>query len=171
MNKAKNNKKGNKNNNGYFIQNAQKYGDDFLKRKRADEIKRDAPRIFKDIAFAGGNVGSITKYFMNYSFVRNLIFVADELYKIENATCIGLNSYYQQQTNNGCYQEEERIPDILSRKSQSREAYNIIVSGLNNIIRELDNIKLGKDKIAVYLSVGKYLKGMSLGLKNYRYML
>ena len=84
MGKGKNNKKGNKNsNNGYFFQNAQKYGEDFLKRKRADEIKKDAPRIFKDIAFANGSVGSITKYFMNYSFVRNLMFVADEFYKTE----------------------------------------------------------------------------------------
>lgn len=171
MGKMKGKKQPKQNNNGYFAQNALKYGDDFLKRKRSDELKRDAPKIFKDIAFAGGRVGSITKYFMNQSFVRNISFVADELYKTENASCIGLNIYYRQSIEQGTYNEDERLLDVLNKKAQQAEAYNIILTGLNNIVRELDSIKVGKDKMAVYYMVGKYLKSMSINLKNYRFVL
>jgi len=159
------------NNNGYFVQNAQKYGEDFHKRKRPDDLRKEAPKIFKDIAFMRGNIGSIIKYFMDYQFVNNIMIVADDEYRCKNATCIGLSTYYNQQMANGTYNKDQRIPEFLNEVTRQTEAYNIITTRLNNILNELDSLKRGKDKMAVYVSIGNYLKSMSISLKDYRYLL
>ena len=161
----------NNNNNGYFTQNAQRYGKDFHKRVRPDELKKDACKIFKDVAFMKGRISEIVEYFMDYQFVNNLRLVADDLYRVNNATCVGLSTYYQQQMNSGTYSQDERIPEYINESTRKTEAYNIIVTTLNNILNEIDSLNHGKDKMAVYVTIGNHLKSMSIRLKDYRYML
>lgn len=159
------------NNNGYFVQNAQRFGKDFHKRKRPDEIQRDAPKIFKDIAFMRGHVGSIVEYFMDHQFVYNILMVADDKLRYANASYIGLSTYYNQQVASGTYNNDERIPEYMNDLSKQVDAYSIITTRLNNILNEIGSLKQGKDRMAVYVSVGNYLKSMSFALKDYRYKL
>ncbi len=159
------------NNNSYFVQNSLRYGKDFHKRKRPDELKKEAPRIFKDIAFMRGRVGDIVEYFMDFQFVNNIRMVADDEYRCNNATCVGLTTYYQQQMSAGTYNQDERIPEYLNEKTRVTEAYCIISTGLNNILNELDSLNRGRDRMSVYLSVGNYLKSMSINLGEYRHIL
>lgn len=169
--KFKNNKKKQNNNNGYFAQNVQRFGENFHEKKNPEELKKDAPRIFKDIAFLNGRVSDIIKYFMSEQFVNNLKFVADDLYRYNNAVCIGLTSYYQQQTNSGQYSQDERIPEILNEETKKTTAYGIIMVGLTNISNELSNLHMGKDRLSVYYTIGSHLKSMSINLRQYRFIL
>lgn len=170
--KFKNNKKKqNNNNNGYFAQNVQKYGENFHEKKNAEELKKDAPRIFKDIAFLNGRVSGIIEYFMSEQFVNNLKYVADDLYRYNNAVCIGLTTYYQQQTNSGQYSQDERIPEILNDETKRTTAYGIIMTGLTNISNELNSLHAGKDRLSVYYAIGNHLKSMSINLRNYRFII
>lgn len=172
-NKPNNNqqKRRNNNNNNYFVQNSLRYGKDFHLRKRSDELKKDANKIFKDIAFMKGKVGDIIEYFMSVQFVRNLGLVADDMYRYEHATCVGLSTYYQQQKSSGTYDESEKIPEYLNEKTKLSGAYYIIAIGLNNIINMLDDLNRGVDRMSVYISVGNYLKSMSINLWDYRHIL
>lgn len=159
------------NNNGYFAQNVQRFGKDFLKRKRPDDVKRDAPRVFKDIAFCNGYVGSITEYFLDPQFVKNLILAANESYQEYSLTVVGLTTYIQQQTGSGVIAPQDQVQEMIVLRSKQKEAYDIILAGLNNIIIELDNLKMGKDRLAVYMTVCGFLKQISFNLKNYRYVI
>lgn len=159
------------NNNGYFVQNAQRFGKDFHKRKRPDEIQKDAPKIFKDIAFMRGHVSDIIEYFMDHQFVYNILIVADDKLRCANATHIGLSTYYNQQMASGTYNTDEKILEYMNDYSRQVEAYTIITSRLNNILNEIGSLKQGKDRMSVYVSIGNYLKSMSFALKDYRYKL
>lgn len=170
-NNKPNQKKKQNNNNGYFVQNSQKFGKDFLSKKRSNDIKRDAPRIFKDIGFSNGFVGSIGEYFLDRSFIKNLIIVASEQYQEYSATVTGLTMYYKAQSESGMLNPEEKIQEVLNMRSKQAEAYNIILIGLNNILNEIDTLKFGRDKLSVYLSVCEYLRSISFNLKPYRHLI
>ena len=174
MGKFSNNKKTvkkKKQNNGYFAQNEKKFGKDFLKTKREEDIKRDAPRIFKDIAFCFGDVGSIGCYFLDKKFVNTLYLYAYNMYIEYDMTTKGLTAYINSELkNNTVLDPKYGVEDMIKTKSKLSASYCIIAQGLNNILNTL-TMEKGIDRLALYCHVCAILKQMSLQLKDYRYVL
>lgn len=174
MGKFNNNKKTakkKKQNNGYFAQNEKKFGKDFLKTKREEDIKRDAPRIFKDIAFCFGDIGPIGGYFLDKKFVNTLYLYASSMYIEYDMTAKGLTAYINTELqNNTMLDPRAGVDEMIKTKSKLAAAYGIIAQGFNNILNTL-TMEKGIDRLALYCHVCAILKQMSLQLKDYRYVL
>ena len=176
MNGKFNNKKGGmkkskKLNNGYFAQNVKKFGKNFIASKRDDEIKRDAPRVFKDIAFCYGDVGSIGEYFIDKRFVNSLYQYALSMYTEYELTSKGLIAYMNSEAEkNISIDPRMGIDEMIKTKTKQAAAYSIIVQGLNNILNTL-KMESNLDRLALYCHVCITLKQISIQLKDYRYVL
>lgn len=165
-------KKSKRNNNGYFSQNIKKFGKDFIKNKRDDEIKRDISRIFKDVAFSAGQTGSYGEFFLDKRFVTALYQEASSRCMEYEYTSKGLVAYMNEEAKNSSVdpRTEKEISEMIQTKSKLAVAYGIISQGLNNI---LNTLKIGKqsDRLVLYCKVCMILKQMSMQLKDYRYVL
>lgn len=63
--------------NNYFSINAQKFGDNFIAQKSAQDIQRDAKKkLFKDMVFGNIDYSVYGQYFTDATFLDNLITVA-----------------------------------------------------------------------------------------------
>ena len=172
---AKNHKKGNgkkkPNQNGYFASNIKRSGKDFLKLKRDDELRRDAPRIFKDIAFCFGDVGQIVPYFMDKRLVTILYQYAKNASIEYSMTSKGLSTYVQNNAQDPTLSDPTlAIEDMIKTKAKLASAYSIINGSLNNLINIL-SVDQNLDKLVLYCHIGMELKAMSVRLKDYRYLL
>jgi len=170
MAKPKKNKSKNKpNNNGYFYQNSQKFGPDFLRQKRVDDLRKDAPRIFKDIAFSGGFVGSITHYFLTYNFVKNMQTVSANMQREAAATAIGLQTYIQQSQTQGL-PVDKHLQTTYDTKRQLADAYKIIYDGFSTLLQVIDSSS-PRSGFCKFVDAGSVLKEISYKLKPYKYIL
>lgn len=154
----------------YFSQNVEKFGPDFLKRKRPDELKRDAIRIFKDIAHSKGYVGGIGVYFTNnYNFVKIMRDASNAMQVEENAIVLGLSTYVKNMQDMGTQPDEHIIHQHNDHKGRLK-ALTIIGMGLDSIITIID-LNNPWDNIYKYVKVCGVLQSMSLQLKDYKYYL
>lgn len=155
----------------YFSQNAEKFGADFLKKKRPDELKRDAIRVFRDIAHSRGYVGQIGTYFTtnNMNFVKIMRESANTMLVEENAIVVGLSTYVKNMQDMGTQPDESVLFSFNSHKGKLK-ALQTINTGLDNILSIID-LNNTWDNIYKYVKVCGVLKSMSLQLKDYKYYL
>ena len=85
---------GTQKNNNYFTNNKQKFGDNFLNQKSAQDIQRDAKKkIFKDMIFGNIDYGVDGMYFTNATFLDNLITVASVEADVHTVTAAALQNF------------------------------------------------------------------------------
>lgn len=154
----------------YFSQNAEKFGPDFLRKKRPDELKRDAIRIFKDIAHSRGYVGGLGVYFTNnYNFVKLMREAANTMVLEENAVVLGLSTYVNNMQSQGTQLDDNVMFSYDNHKGKLK-ALSIIGTGLDSILAIID-LSNTWDNVYKYVKVCGVLKSMSLQLKDYKYYL
>lgn len=155
----------------YFSQNVEKFGPDFLKKKRPDELKRDAIRIFRDIAHSRGYVGQIGQYFTAgyYNFVKIMREAANAMLVEENAVVVGLSTYVKNMQDMGT-QPDAAVLDSFNSHKGKLKALQIINTGLDNILVVID-LNNPWDNNYKYVHVCGTLKSMSIQLKDYKYYL
>lgn len=163
-------KKKTKKHNGYFEQQVQKMGPDFIEQMNAQNIQRDSSRIFRDMAYCPAE--EMDKYegnFENHTFTYNLALVAYQKYSFYNACCIGLNQYLQIIAANGQQPDpSQRLDEQFNIAKNKAEAYALINGYLNNIITVLTQVS---DKTTRYVAICNNLRALSNALTRYKYTL
>lgn len=140
-------KKNNNQKRSYFKEQQQKLGSDFIERKTAQDIQRDAIRIFRDIANGRINVQSDQMFFTNKQFLENCIAAAQSQYTEANINYQGVCMLL-------AYGNHPLVAQIVEKNMRKRDAYLIILNGLNAI-------KMTGDT--------QYLYIMRSQLKDYRF--
>ena len=80
--------------NNYFTINKQKFGDNFIAQKSAQDIQRDAKKkIFKDMVYGNIDDGVDGIYYTDANFLDNLITVAMIEMDVHGVTADALNNY------------------------------------------------------------------------------
>lgn len=164
---AKNNRNKKKSRPGYFEQNIREFGEDFLEKKTAKDIDRDAQRVFKDIAFRSpDDMINIAPYFQNRTFLNNLANSANDAYFEKYAIYSGVNMFVTTPNNpliNNPYYDINRT---LTKVKGEYEAYAIITRYLNNIVSVMNS---GNDGVWINTMIIDNLRSLSATLKPYRY--
>lgn len=136
-------------------------GGDFLNELNPFFIKRDAIRIFKDIAYGNISVNKDhVKYFRNSSFVNALLEAAVDQYVWNSATYIGLYNYITVVCNNQIPTEFAYLYDICDRFRRRTECYTQIRQYMQYILEDI------KSRNGVY--VDKLLANLSCILTKYK---
>lgn len=112
----------------YFDMNVQKDGEDFLDKKSATEIVKDAKRrIFKDMAYGNINYEKYGMYFTEPRFLDQLLIVAeDEMYN--HQTMYQALTLLDQQRPG-----DIRIITLCSKENRLATVYGIIYSHLKYV--------------------------------------
>lgn len=135
-----NNKNKRQNNNGWFQQNIQRDGPDFIQGKTSQDIQRDYQRILRDLAYNQNNTAQISAYFMNRNFVTSLYNSAShEMYR-RYAVFTGLTTYSNMMNANG-YVIDPRV-EIEKNTAEARQQYEamaLVVAELNFILNALNS--------------------------------
>lgn len=134
----------NKKRENYFDQKIKQMGEDFMIKMSTQDLKKDANRILKDIAYANIDFSEIKylRYFADPNFVQLLIQVSYENWNYNNVTCIGLENYFK----SGMPQNEMRIYDI---HNAARSAYAVLYNGLNSLIQYLIQCNQSQQQIMI----------------------
>ena len=166
----KNNGKKKPKTNGYFTQNIQRDGPEFVNRLNPQNITRDASRIFRDLAFSGSALAEqITPCFFNRTFVANLCDVALAEYTKAVFTNNALCAFYTNSINCGWPIDPNACPEkYISDMQKTAEAYGIILYDLNNIV---NIISTGYDEEWKTNSILNTMRSMGSKLSSYRYCL
>lgn len=165
----KGNQKKKQNNNGYFQQNIQRDGEDFLQKKTANDIKRDYKRILRDIAFNPSDVHKFAQFFTDRSFVMNLYAASESEMMTWWCMFIGLSNYQQMM-----FQAQQpidprcNIDQNIVKIRQTYEAYSLIIQQLNNV---LNYINSGYDIEWQRANIAGCLEAMASSLSRYRHLI
>ena len=130
---AKNNK-GN-NNNNYFAQNIQRFGENFINQKSPRDIQFDSIRLFRDIAKQNIDFNKYGEYFLNDMFMNNIMVGANSKYQLFKTNYDGVLLLSQQQPNDSI------IMSVLENNRRCRDAYANIINALN-MFRATQNINV-----------------------------
>lgn len=114
-----------------FIQTQrQKLGVGWLNRVNALFIRKNALRIFKDLAYGAVDIDTEYVEFTNSNFVYNLCDSAADNAKYNYACYIGLY-------NSGIAQNDPGLFKIMNEHRELYLLYNSLVSHLNNILQDI----------------------------------
>lgn len=119
-------KKNNNQRRSYFKEQQQKFGEDFIERKTAQDIQRDAVRIFRDIANGRINVQTDQEFFRNRQFLENCIAAAQSQYTEANINYQGTSMLLG-------YSNHPLVSQVVENNLRRRDAYAIILNGLTAI--------------------------------------
>ena len=124
--------KNNKGNNSfnYFTREIQKDGNDFLEKKNAVQIQRDAPFVFRQLAKGQIDIFKYVDYFNNQYFLSNLIDAAQVEYNEHSICRMGIQALVNQRRgydNTFTQQECDLYYSIMNRHYALENAYNIIL--------------------------------------------
>ena len=119
----------------YFETNIQKYGEDFLDYKRAEDIQKDSKFIFKDIVYGNINYEKYGTYFTDTRFIEQLIIKSEIEAKKHEIKLEALNQYI---ISNNKMDNHSRLPhDMLQLAcdmQQSEYDLKMIMWTLNNYL-------------------------------------
>ena len=168
---GKNNSNNNKNKKkeNYFDQKIKQLGEDFMVKINPQDLKKDANRILKDIAYANIDFANprYLRYFADPNFVQLLLRVSYENWHYNNVTCIGLEYYLQSNNAN----MDSNIMQIYEIHDLARKAYAELYNGLNALMQYLiqcnqsqQQVMMGPVKETLFILVNRvvqYNKGMN----------
>lgn len=145
--------KPNRNNNNrkresYFDIQIKASGERFLYNKTPLDIKKDANKIFKDIAYANLNLERDVAYFCEPSFVNSLYIEAYANLTLNGWSAIGLQTYMQ---NNGI--DDINANFVLLRFQNACNAYSVLTKHLSNIINDIN--------IGNFANIGNHLVALT----------
>ena len=132
MGKGKSPIKINKPQPSFFMQQRQKNGDGWLNFVSTEFIRKNAMRIFKDLATGAANTEYEYQYFLNKDFVYNLNVAAYDNASYSYACYIGLKTYLE---NNN--QPDQNMARIMQEHLDRYNLYNSIVMYLNSIYQDV----------------------------------
>lgn len=130
--------------NSYFEQKIKSDGENFLNFMNAIQVKKDAFKIFKDLAHGNIDIERHGKFFTNASFVNNLRAVAEDNYKINSLSANGLQ--IAMQMNNISDKDTVYVMNALAAKA---DAYMVLTNFFNMIL--IDIVNYGGANIPQYL--------------------
>lgn len=130
-----NNKGGKKKRPNYFDMKYQQSGENFISRMTVLDIKKDAGKILKDMAYANidYSVDKYLRFYMDPGFINILLQVCYENWNYNNTTCIGLETFFSTSNN----QPASEMMNVYNVHNMARIAYNILYDGLNNVAQIL----------------------------------
>lgn len=114
----------------FFMQMRQKYGDSWLNMVNTEFIRKNAMRIFKDMAYGSINVDYEFKYFLNYDFTYNLCLSAADNAKYCYMTYIGL-------LNNPMTAYDKDLSRTMQEHYDRFNLFNTIVIHLNSVLSDI----------------------------------
>lgn len=126
----KNNKGGPRPQQSYMDQQKQRLGTGFMAKMTADDIKKNALRIFKDLAVGNMSPNEAVQYFTNYDFVYNLKVAADTNLNYRQYVYYGL-------CNNPVMQYDQQAQKVAAEVADQINTYIAIDTHLNNILNDL----------------------------------
>lgn len=126
----KNNKGGPKPQQSYMDQQKQRLGVGFISKLTADDIKKNALRIFKDLAVGNMPPVEAVQYFSVYDFVYNLKVAADENLNYRQYVYYGL-------CNNPVMQYDQQAQKVAAEIADQINTYMSIDAHLNNILNDI----------------------------------
>lgn len=126
----KNNKGGPKPQQSYMDQQKQRLGVGFISKLTADDIKKNALRIFKDLAVGNMPPAEAVQYFSVYDFVYNLKVAADENLNYRQYVYYGL-------CNNPVMQYDQQAQKVAAEIADQINTYMSIDAHLNNILNDI----------------------------------
>lgn len=132
----------------YFQQNVQRFGPNFLDMKNAEQMQRDAIKIFRDIAMGNINIETDGVYFMNQQLLTCLIKEAQSALNVHIIHCNGATALLY------TGQNDPSVRAVLESDQRSAQAYKILYDGLCALAATGDL---------------NYLLVMTNNLRNYRY--
>lgn len=138
-NNSKNNKKKRPN---WFDLRLQQFGEDFMSKMTIEDIKKEAGRILKDMAYANIDYTNLKylRYYADPMFVSQLMNACYENWVYNNMTAVGLNNYFSTLT--------EAPPveylNVYQIHNQAQIAYNILYEGLYNVFNYVNRCEPGK---------------------------
>lgn len=131
----------------YFQQNIQRFGENFLNMKNANDLEMDSIRVFRDIARGNVDPQKDGQYFLNTQFIESCISGASLKLNLHTTNYKGVLMLVNGGVNDGMTMA------ILDYNKRCMEAYTIIYNNLNNIKATGDV---------------NYLTAMASNLRNYR---
>lgn len=111
----------------WIKQQEQKMGSGFLNKMHAEDVRKNALKIFKDLAEGNMDPDEVEQYFNQYDFVYNLMVAAQDNmnYRIY---------VYQGLINNPQIQYDEQMQRVASEINEQITTYNSVLVHLNNIL-------------------------------------
>lgn len=125
---AKNNRNKPKNQPSWIQQQLQQNGEAFIGRLTTDIIRKNALKIFKDIASGNIDYNRDWKYFGMYTFTYNLFLSAQDNAYYTWTCCSGIMTML----NSG--QADSKMVEIANELKLNYDAYSTVMQGLNNIL-------------------------------------
>lgn len=114
----------------FFQQQAQKYGPDWMSRINTETVRKNALKIFKDLAMGGINVDHEYEFFNNYDFTYALFQAS-----VDNAK-YNYYSYYGLSLSPELAVDTE-MQKVCSEHYELYTLYNSISIHLNNVLQNL----------------------------------
>lgn len=134
FNKNNNNNKGNNNRNNYnyFSQEIQRNGANFLDRKSASDIQKDAPNIFRQLSRGKIDISQNIEYFRNEYFLQNCIDVAQTKFNYHSVSRLGIQTLMNVRANDPSYtqMEYDLYNAVFSEHQACEIAHKIILDHL-----------------------------------------
>lgn len=135
-----NNNKGkgkNKNRPNYFDIKYQHDGPNFISKMTTFDIKKDAGKILKDMAYANIDYTSdkYFKFFADPGFINILLQACYENWNYNNTVCIGLETFFGTSGQNPTSENMQ----VYNIHNMARAAYNILYDGLTNVSHYLNS--------------------------------
>lgn len=114
----------------FFMQQRQKNGNNWLNLVSTDFIRKNALRVFSDLAY--GSINPDTEYFnfLNYDFSYNLMLAAHDNARYCYTVYMGLY-------NNPMVMEDADMGRIMQEHYDRYILYNSIVAHLNNLLNDI----------------------------------
>ncbi len=142
--------------NNYFTINKQKFGDDFIKRKSAQDIQRDAKKkIFKDMVFGNIDYDVDGMYYTDANFLDNLITTALTERDVHQVTAFALYDF-------AMFKGGDPLAPIAGQKSGShQQTANALQCLLNTFVYIKDHDMDISCLPGVTLAVAPYRKAFA----------
>lgn len=113
----------------FFMVQRQKYGENWLALVNTEYIRKNALKIFRDLAYGSANIEVEYKYFMNHDFTYNLAEAAYDNAKYCYACYVGLSS-------NPTVLSDNYMVKIAQEHYDRYQVFNTIVMHLNSILKD-----------------------------------